>query len=187
MQDRKRTNGLLISSTGRSGGFEHVDATLIGRYDGDDSPTNPNSGGEQAYDGAPKHLEGLRLADLGMHGFVSDSGDCEFICYDPQYRSPYSVDSADIARMLPVLRRIERQIAKDEAREAGDVFMSICRALKLDFVCWRADGAGRDTMWYRDAKWIWRTLGDGRDHYRREILAARNRTRKLKGLGEIAA
>lgn len=176
-----RHYGLLLAQN-KSGSFVHITATMIVREDENSSPVNPKSDGESTWsnDNIPKHLAGLQLADLGMHGFISDNGEHEYICYEPAYSAPYKVDCASVERMRAAFKRLNKQLAKDNPTEPGDVFMSLAAAFKLEFAVWKIEGHGGGNWGYSSHNWRWSTLPEGRDQFRRMILTARNEARGIK-------
>lgn len=167
----KRSYGLLIKESTRHS-LHRVIAEIVVREDGAESPINPRSDGEDSIWDAPKHLDGLMLSGFGIHGFVSDLEGFPYCGCEPEFRDIYSADSRDVARMAATFKRVNRQLAKDSPREPGDLFVSLAHALKLDFAVWRvANGVERSQ--YSENAWNWRTINEGRNHFRHLIDTAR--------------
>ena len=165
------TYGLLLSAR-ESGGFNYVTATVMRREDGYDYPRGV---GDYDYD-FPAHLKGLYLESLGINGFAS-TYDGTFIGIEPGYNQPYRVDASKAKRMVKTLGRIEARIAKDEAREPGDILASLCAALKLDFVCERMKPGVRAGYRYSDHEYRWMSVGEGRNRFRELVAAAKANTK----------
>jgi hypothetical protein len=130
----------------------------------------------------PKHLLGLQLDGLCMHGLVSDSGDFSYIRYEPEYRDVYAVELPKATRMVKTLKRVIDRKHKDQAYEAGDVFMSLANALKLSFAVHRVCKVGTA---YDDNNWRFMDLAEGRNCYRDLIEEARAEMRERKMMAQF--
>ena len=157
--------GLLI---GRSNdhGSERVEAHIVRReVDSERSYPMGCSGDGECFAGygCPKHLLGLALDGLGMYGFVSDHGEPEYIGYEVEYRNVFAAGEAKLTRMVKAIKRVNARVAKDEAREPGDKFMAMAKALKLSFAVIRI-GERRS-----NPDWRFMTITEGRNLFRQMI------------------
>jgi hypothetical protein len=172
--------GLLIERRNNYG-TEYITARITSRRD--DKPYGCASDGEREWDAeVPKHLRNGQLDGLCMHGFISDFGDCEYIGYEPEYRDVYAINLPKLERMRRTMKRVTAQIAKDKSREAGDMFMSLAKALKLSFVTHRI-GKVVQGGW-NDNEWHFSDIEEGRNYFRNAIEQARDEMRKK--LGKVA-
>jgi hypothetical protein len=146
-------------------GTEYVVARLISREG--DHPKGCSSDGERSWDGdVPKHLRDMQLDGLSLHGFITES-DCAYIGFEPEYRDVYSVNLPKAERMAKTLRRVIKRQRQDQAREPGDVMMSLANALKLSFAVKRIGKLqARD---YADNDWNFMSIAEGRNAFRQMI------------------
>jgi hypothetical protein len=180
--NRTKDFGLLIERRNNYG-TEYVIARIVNRSD-DDKPLGCDSNGElNWHENAPKHLHGGQLDGLCMHGFISDFGDCDYIGFQPEYRDVYAVDLPKVERMRKTLQRVSKQLAKDKAYEAGDIFLSLAKALKLSFVVHRTGKIVSGGAW-NDNEWHFMGIEEGRNYFRNTIEQARDDVRKK--LGKVA-
>lgn len=168
--------GLLLERRNNYG-TEYVVARVISKRDG--RPYGCSSDGERTYGGSPKHLEGLQLDGLCLHGFISDHGENDYIGYEPEYRDVYSVELPKAERMAKTLKRVVSRQRKDNAREPGDALMSLANTLKLTFVVKRIGTAKGG--WDSDTDWNFMSVSEGRNEYRRLIEEARAEVRQKLG------
>jgi hypothetical protein len=173
MAEAKLQYGLLIERS-KNYGTEYVVAKLVKRQN--DKPYGCSNSGEFAHCGDPKHLDGMQLDGLCLHGFVSDSGDFAYIGFEPEYRDVYSVELPKAERMVKTLKRVKAQQHKDHAREPGDVMVSLCKALKLSFVCHRIGEAKQG--YYHESDWRFMSIEEGRNYYRGAIEQAQGDVRE---------
>jgi hypothetical protein len=110
------------------------------------------------------------VESLELQGFVSDYGEYDFIAFGASYSSVFKVDTKRATAMLKTLQRIDRQTAKDEAREPGDVLISFCKAIRAQWCVYEVEHNG---TWLRDSKWRFVSIAEGRNKLRAEIAAAR--------------
>jgi len=188
----KITYGLQIY-TRYSHGCHHVSAMVMRReHSGDrqDQPLGISSDDQyRAYrDNEPKHLVGLQMQGLGMDGFVSaeyakSPDDIHFIGHDIEYRDVYSIDLDDASRMLKTLKLVHKRAETDNSHEPGDLFASLCVALKLSWVCELRDN---DTS-RRFPEWRWMSVGEGRNRYRQLIAEAVSTAIATKFQNSVAA
>lgn len=161
----------------------YVNVEVMQRENDGDRPLGISSNDrDRAYrDNEPKHLVGLQMQGLGMYGFVSGEycGSAEsvrFIGHDIEYRNVFSVGRDDAARMVKTFKVIAKRLAADDAHDAGDMFASLCAALKLSWVCEKTETSPNG----RFSQWRFMTVGKGRNRYRRlideAIAAARAET-----------
>ena len=158
--------GLLIDRVNEYGS-EKVTVHVVRRREADGNVPLGCSGDGESYVGygCPKHLLGLVVDGLGMYGFVSDS-DGQYIGYGVEFRNVYSSDERKLARMLKALKRVNARIEKDDAREPGDKFMALAKALKLTFAVTRIGERKRDP------EWRFMSIVEGRNCYRQMIETA---------------
>lgn len=104
-------------------------------------------------------------ADLCLDGWVSDY-DGKFHLNDPSYPDRYRVELRDAKAMAAMLDKIAKAIAKEEAREAGDVFMAFAKAVGAQWVC---EARNERYSSYSDTSWYWWTIAQGREKFRRAI------------------
>ena len=162
-------------------GTEYVEAYLVSRENGKDYPLGCASDGENQFDReVPKHVHGLQLDGLGMHGFVSDFDEPTFIGHEVEYRSVFSIDQPKLARMSRTIKRVLTRIRKDEAHEPGDRLVALADALRLSFVA-EQTGKNRSST-YAENDWRFMSIPEGRDRYRQLIAEATAEVRQRKGL-----
>lgn len=176
-----REYGLMIERLNQHG-TEYVHAHVVARepeaFKDGDYPRGCGSDGESEFDkNVPKHMHEQMLDGLGMYGFASEYNDCEFIGYDVEYRNVYAIDLRKTQRMQRTLKRVLARIERDCAREPGDKFTALAKALKLTFVVERKTPRG-----VANPQWAWMSVEEGRNRYRQLIEAACEETRKKKGL-----
>lgn len=138
--------------------------------DGDkEFPVNPSSDGERTWDGAPKALDNCRLQGLHIrlwwtpeHGWTEPN-----VWLD----GGSHMNARDVDRLAKTFARVNRAIAKANAREAGDVLMALASAIGAT---WTVTELGEKQKWsfYSDRQWRFSALTDARDHLR-SILAER--------------
>jgi hypothetical protein len=173
--------GLLVERINNHG-TEYIVARVTSRRD--DKPYGCSSDGEMEWDAdVPKHLRGGRLDGLCMHGFISDFSECDYIGFQPEYRDVYAIDLPKLERMRRTMKRVTAQITKDKSYEAGDVFMSLAKALKLSFVVHRIGKVVQGGAWC-DNQWHFMDIESGRNYFRNAIEQARDELRKR--LGKVA-
>ena len=156
-------------------GTDYVVARVMCRRDNENYPTNPGSRVVMSYaDDEPKNLVGLYLDGLEIHGheYTNCDGVAEYIGFTPIYKDQYSVDERQAKAMAKTLSKISKQIDKDNAREAGDILMSIAAALKLSFYVERTDNTPGTGHSYNDRKWRFTSVSAARDQLRNLIKTA---------------
>ena len=158
--------GLVIEKVIRYG-TEYVEVRVARREEKYDHPVGcPSDGDNFLGYGTPKHMLGLVVDGLGMFGFVSETGEPTFIGADIEFRDVHALDEGKLTRMLKALKRVKARVEKDEAREPGDKFMALAKALKLSFAVERIkrNGSADD--------WRWMSVEEGRNRYRANIEEA---------------
>ena len=154
--------GLLIEKIIRYG-TEYVEVRVARRDAERDFPIGcPSDGDNFLGYGTPKHMLGLVVDGLGMYGFVSD-GEFrapEFIGADIEFREVHSITERKLKSMVKAIRKVNARVEKDEAREPGDKFMALAKALKLSFTVERIKRNGDD------GDWRWLSIEEGRNRYR---------------------
>lgn len=155
--------GLLIEKVIRYG-TEYVEVRVARREERYDHPVGcPSDGDNFLGYGTPKHMLGLVVDGLGMYGFVSETGEPTFIGADIEFRDVHALDEAKLTRMLKALKRVKARVEKDEAREPGDKFMALAKALKLSFAVERIKRNSNSD------DWRWMSVEEGRNRYRAMI------------------
>jgi len=157
--------GLLIEKVNRYG-TEYIEVRVARREERYEHPVGCPSDGENYLGyGTPKHMLGLVVDGLGIYGFVSDSEfrEPEFIGADIEFRDIHSGGQIKLERMLKALKRVKARIEKDEAREPGDKFMALAKALKLSFAVERIKRNSNSD------DWRWMSVEEGRNRYRAMI------------------
>jgi hypothetical protein len=173
-----REYGLLLKHENRSG-MEYVTVTVSAREPDKDYPLGCRSDGENEFDSnVPKHMHGMMIDGLGMHGFVSEY-DFAFIGHEVEFRDVYSIDIPKANRMIKTLRRVVKVMTKDGAHDPGDRFMALARSLKLSFAVVRV---GEARPFNEPAQWRWMTIAEGRNRYRALIDDAVAAMKKRKGV-----
>jgi hypothetical protein len=160
--------GLLIERVNRYG-TEYVEVRVARREAKYEHPVGCPSDGDNFYGyGCPKHMLGLVVDGLGMYGFVSDGEfrEPDFIGAEIEFRDVHSVGEIKLTRMLKALKRVKARVEKDEAREPGDKFMALAKALKLSFAVVRIKRNGDSN------DWRWMSVEEGRNIYRALIEEA---------------
>ena len=154
--------GLLIERVIRYG-TEYIEVRVARRDDSHEYPIGCPSDGDNFYGyGTPKHMLGLVVDGLGMYGFVSDGEfrEPDFIGAEIEFRDVHSAGVTKLNAMLKALKRINARVEKDEAREPGDKFMALAKALKLSFAVERIKRNGDSD------DWRWMSVEEGRNRYR---------------------
>jgi hypothetical protein len=158
--------GLLIDRAQRYG-TEYIEVKVARRDPEREHPIGCPSDGENFLGyGTPKHLLGLVVDGLGMYGFITDSSEPAFIAHDIEFRDVHAIGEFKLNGMLKAMKRVKARIEKDEAREPGDKFMALAKALKLSFAVERIK---------RNAncqEWRWMSVEEGRNRYRDLIESA---------------
>lgn len=155
--------GLLIEKVIRYG-TEYVEVRVARREERYDHPVGcPSDGDNFLGYGTPKHMLGLVVDGLGMYGFVSETGEPTFIGADIEFRDVHALDEAKLTRMLKAIKRVKARVEKDEAREPGDKFMALAKALKLSFAVERIKRNSNSD------DWRWMSVEEGRNRYRAMI------------------
>jgi hypothetical protein len=158
--------GLLIEKVIRYG-TEYVEVRVARREERYEHPVGcPSDGDLYLGYGTPKHLLGLVVDGLGMYGFISETGEPAYIGHDIEFRDVHSSDERKLNGMLKAIKRVKARIEKDEAREPGDKFMALAKALKLSFAVERIKRNGNEQ------DWRWMSVEEGRNRYRAIIEEA---------------
>lgn len=173
----ERRYGFLIE-TGKFADSPSVVARVLAKREDEDHPINPDSsrGENAAWGGAPKKADGLYLADLELRCYVGSDGKY-FHGPDIRFDSVRFVDEELAAKLLRTMKRINREIAKTNAREPDDVLMAVGRAIgaTLHIV---PGGEPHRGSFYSDNEWRFGDLTEARDEFRRAITELK--TKHLK-------
>ncbi len=112
----------------------------------------------------------LGRSDLELFGMVSEY-DGRFDRPKAQYGSIYGIEERRAAAMAKMLHKVNQAIHKAEASEPGDVFTVFAKAIGAQWVC-ETRNPGEHYSSYRDVKWRWNTIAEGREAYRAVIRKA---------------
>ena len=160
--------GLLIERVIRYG-TEYVEVRVARRDDEHEYPIGCPSDGEHTLGyGTPKHMLGLVVDGLGIYGFVSDGEfrDPDFIGADIEFREVHAISERKLKSMAKAIRKVNAKVETDEAREPGDKFMALAKALKLSFAVERIKRNSNEQ------DWRWMSVEEGRNRYRALIEEA---------------
>jgi len=142
MEKDKREFGLLIE-TERKHGTIYITARLCARESGFDYPrgiSNEPWDGKFTFDG------------LTLQGFISDyrhsDGKLHFIMQSASYLNVYSIEADRARKMARTLDKVTARIQADGASEPGELFLAMCRALKLSFTVGRSKRDSREFLWW---------------------------------------
>ena len=109
-------------------GDDSVLIKVLAREYGEKFPINPRMEGESTIFDAPKKTEGMALSGLEIR--VHLSSDYKYLSSpDVRIDNARFVDSRLAKRLLKTMTRIDREIAKTNAREVGDVVMAVAKAI----------------------------------------------------------
>jgi hypothetical protein len=140
-----------------------VVARVLAREAGAKYPINPRSEGEDSIWDAPKKTDGLALA--GLEIILWRDRDCKYQT-DAQVRinSASFIDQRLAERLFRTMKRINRQLRKTSAREAGDVLVAVAQAIGAK---WHVEPVGEERgSFYSDAEWRFCDLVSARDKFR---------------------
>jgi hypothetical protein len=166
MEEPKKVVGLMVQRVNRYG-TEYVDVSVMIREDDAEHPHGIPSW--YAYEGKP-YLDGLCLRG-SVHVPYRDDGPPTFYSDSVAFYDGHSVGLAQSKAMTATLTKVAKQVERDNARESGDVFLAIARAIGAQWVCYPYKGRTQGGAW-RDTRWAWYGLTDGRNHYRSVIEEA---------------
>jgi hypothetical protein len=146
--------GFLIQSEMKYG-TQYLSASLIGRENGKEYPNGISS---DTY-GAKYALDGLTL-----RGFLSrwKLEEPNFLLHDPEYRDVH-VDRRNVHLMAKTLDKITKRIQADGAREPGEIFLAMARALKLSFVVEKNKRSPSHGSSWSDSDWVWHDIPSGKN------------------------
>ena len=169
--------GLMIEPVVRYG-TEYIEVRVCRRDPEYAHPIGcPSDGDSFVGYGTPRHLLGLVLDGLGMYGFITETGEPDFIAYDVEFRDVHSANLQKLGRMQKALKKVMGQIYKECASQPGDKFTAIATALKLSFAVERIVHGNR----YGE-DWRWMSIPEGRNRYREliedKVSAARERKKE---------
>jgi hypothetical protein len=165
-----RTYGFIVETESRYG-TTYVTARIVCREKESPHPINCQSEGESEIWDAPQNLHGFMLDGLALRGFVSESQN-KFIGFAPQFYDLFAVDQPKGEAILRTLKRINRQIERENALEAGDVLMAVVRALRLEFFAQRGEHTWAG-FGYAEYDWTFWPVEKARDEFRRLINQAK--------------
>ena len=161
-----RTYGFIITRE-TSYGAEYLKARVVCREDDADSPINPRSAGESTIWDAPKAHDGFNYESLSLIAHLyadSSDGPC-LIGPHLEFRDPFAVGLLRVKQMAKTLTKAHRGLSAADAREPGDILFAVSTALNFSFVVVERENKPGGS--YRDSKWRWMTIGEGRNHFRR--------------------
>jgi len=163
MDDTQRTYGALIEAC-EEYGTQYIIVRLLVREGEAHHPINGRDIESDIWD-APKHMVDMTVNGLALRGhyFEHHEGGYSLIGFQPAFMNRYSCEEKEIASMLKTIKKVNRQIEKDASTEAGDVYWSLCKALRLDWAvrCTEMSGCS-----YQYSTWEWMTIGEGREYLR---------------------
>lgn len=162
MTEEIKEYGLLIERVNRYN-TERVIARLVSRENG--SPIGCRS---PDYDN-PWHFDGLAI-DYFIYVSEYNKEPAHALGGTPRYENVYSIELNDARKMASTLGKVAKQLERDEAREPGDIFVSLARALKLSFAVEMRGESVSST--YADNKWRFMTIAEGRNRFRQLIETA---------------
>lgn len=139
---------------------DSVVVKVLARESGEGYPINPRSEGEDSIWDAPKRTAGLALDGLEIRVYLSS--DYKYISgADVRIDNARFIDSRLAKRLLKTMTRIDREIAKTNAREIGDVVMAVAKAIGAT---WTVEPVGTPRSWsYSDDAWYFTTVERARD------------------------
>jgi hypothetical protein len=158
--------GLLLQHTTKFG-TRYLTASVVRRKNDASHPLNCS---DNAFsEDRPEFMQKFQLDGLQMRGFISTGMDKQFIGWEPNYYDVYSIHPRDAKRMVTTFKAIEARVSKDAAyHDPIDSFMSLCAALKLEFVVECKDKHPASGS-YADSTWRWMSIAEGRNRYRQMI------------------
>jgi hypothetical protein len=186
MEEPKKTVGLMVKRIDRYG-TEYVDVSVMVREDDGEYPRGMPSW--YAFENKP-YLDGLSIRG-SVHVPYRDDGPPTFYSDRPEFYDLHSVGLAQSKAMTATLTKVAKQVERDNAREPGDVFLALARAVGSQWVCVPHRDRVTGGAW-RDTRWIWYGLTDGRNMYRSVIEGALREAReaqadRLKPVEPVAA
>jgi hypothetical protein len=163
-----RSYGFLVEET-KFADSKAVVARVLVREGDNEHPVNPRSEGEDSIWDAPKSADGLAFDKLQV---IVWAGKDYLAGPYVRYEDSHFVDTRLAGRMLKTLKKIDKQIAKTSAREAGDVVMAVAKAIGAT---WSVSPRSGDVpvSWYQDSKWLFDDVTEARDTMRRMVEAIR--------------
>ena len=150
--------GILVQRFDRHG-TTRIEVRPMAREPGKDSPCGFSY---SAWDA------GTEAADVTLDGWIHSGMNNDRL---PEYVPSgvaCTLDGAHLSRVkaaATTLARVAKQIAKDDATEPGDVFLSFARAIGAKWIVFPRKRSVTGSSW-EDTKWIWYGLTDGRNAYR---------------------
>ncbi|MCH8996701.1 MAG: hypothetical protein IID48_00355 [Proteobacteria bacterium] len=156
-------------------GTERVVCRLMVRVDDSESPINPNNSAESTIWDAPKRFDGYGFDGFVLDGFVAEmNGSVSLIGFGPEFREVFSADVRCVAAMHKTMQRATKAMLRDQARDPGDIYTAVAKALGLSFAVRKIENpsGGCD---YRDHRWQWMSVEEGRNELRHMIVTATTR------------
>lgn len=165
MAEPKKSVGLMVLRSMRYG-TEYIEVVVMNREDDAEYPVGVSSW--YAFEGKP-FLDGLKMRG---YVYVYEQRAPEFVDSKPAYYDLHCIEASHAKAMATMLGKIGKQAEKDHASEPGDLFLAFARAVGAQWVCTpRRDHRLTGGAW-RDTKWAWYGLTDGRNLYRHVIAEA---------------
>jgi hypothetical protein len=139
---------------------DSVVVKVLAREHGAKHPINPRTEGEDHIWDAPKKTDGMALSDLEIRVYLSS--DYKYISgADVRFDTARFVNSRLAKRLLKTMTRIDREIAKTNAREVGDVVMAVAKAIGAT---WTVEPVGTPRgSFYSEDQWRFTTVERARD------------------------
>jgi hypothetical protein len=155
-----RSYGFLVEET-KFGDCPAVVARVLAREGDCEYPINARTEGEDSIWGAPKAMDGCALYGLEI---ILWRGDNYFTAPQVRFDNARFIDTRLAERLLKTMKRIDRQIAKSDAREAGDVLMAVAKAIGAT---WSVSQRGNSSRgFYSDMQWSFGDVTEARDRLR---------------------
>lgn len=166
----KRTYGFHLFQDDQFG-TGHIRCRLLVREDNAENPINPHDTAESTTWDAPKRLDGFCFDGFELDGFtIETAGELSFIAFGPKFRDVYHADARCVAAMHKTMQRVTKAMLRDEARDPGDIYSAVARALGLGFAVHKIGNPSGDD--YRDQRWQWMSVEEGRNTLRNMIQTA---------------
>lgn len=144
-------------------GYRYVTASVVVRKSGERHPMWPS------WLNASHEVE-RKYHNLTIEGYASKSDSGGFWMERPHYRDITKVELGHARIMADMLAKLDKARLRAEATEPGDVFYAFAKSLKVEWVCMTDDGFVSDS--FDKTKWRWRSVEDGRNHFRYLVHAA---------------
>jgi hypothetical protein len=166
-----RSYGFMVSEE-KWADNDSVVVKVLAREHGTKHPINPRMDGEDAIWDAPKKTAGLALADLEIR--IWRSSDDRYISgAEVRFDGARFIDTRLAKRLLKTMTRVDREIAKTNAREIGDIVMAVAKAIGAT---WTVEPVGQARgSFYSEDEWRFTTVERARDLAREGVEKLRTK------------